>query len=537
MTFLPILERELRVSARRRGIYWIRCAVAFVGLLICLPQLLAAGPVTPLGIGRYVFDIIVGAALVLSCAACLITADAISSERREGTLGLLFLTRVKALDVLLGKFGSTGLSCLGAMVAFLPILMLPLLAGGVTGGEAVRKGLVLVLTLVLSLAAGLYASAFTTERFKAARIAAFIVLLVLFVPLSALSSAGDISYRVAPGSFWIHSLSLFGFACALLLGAALELRRWLSEKQPIPDILPLVTQNLPFTLGKRRGWLSRRNELGPVEWLVCSQRGIKTSIWTAAAIAFIAPLGMMWLPRLLFFRTRLPWLYMLQVPSLTLGILYAALMAWAASRFFIERRRTGELELLRTTPLGAAVIVSEQWKALKGLFAWPLSLMAFGYLFPLLAIFPMGRYLPAWYHVSVLLSFVNLFVGIGAVCWLGMWFGWTAQSQAGALAWTVALVEGIPLLIRTLGSALVTPVFRSLGIFLPGGPSLLNAVGFWLTQLVVLVFYLRSIRFARTRLSRALESEPRSFSLEESLRNAKQDAVATFRKARHWTPS
>ena len=34
MTFLPIVARELRVSSRRRGTYWIRSGTALVALLV-----------------------------------------------------------------------------------------------------------------------------------------------------------------------------------------------------------------------------------------------------------------------------------------------------------------------------------------------------------------------------------------------------------------------------------------------------------------------------------------------------------------------
>ena len=51
------------------------------------------------------------------------------------------------------------------------------------------------------------------------------------------------------------------------------------------------------------------------------------------------------------------------------------MFAWAASRFFVEARRTGELELLLTTPLGAKQIVSTQWEVLKRGLRWPLVVM------------------------------------------------------------------------------------------------------------------------------------------------------------------
>src|SRR5262249_8245796 len=160
-------ERELRVQARSRGNYWGRFAVAAVGVLVCAPPLLWSGQfVTPGTIGRGAFYGLVGAAFLLCCVACLLTADTISSERREGTLGLLLLARVRHFDVLLGKFVSSGLASLLGLVAFLPVLVLPLLTGGVTGGEAARMAVALLNTLFLALSVGLWASARGFERFR-----------------------------------------------------------------------------------------------------------------------------------------------------------------------------------------------------------------------------------------------------------------------------------------------------------------------------------------------------------------------------------
>ena len=52
------------------------------------------------------------------------------------------------------------------LAAFLPMLMIPVLAGGVTGGEALREGLVLLNTFWFSLCAGLWASARSEESFQ-----------------------------------------------------------------------------------------------------------------------------------------------------------------------------------------------------------------------------------------------------------------------------------------------------------------------------------------------------------------------------------
>ncbi|MCI0536424.1 MAG: ABC transporter permease subunit, partial [Verrucomicrobiales bacterium] len=88
------------------------------------------------------------------------TADALSEERRGGTLGLLFLTDLRGFDVVLGKLAVTSLDAFFALLAIFPMLGLPVLLGGVTGIEFWRMTLVLLNTLLFSLSIGLFVSTF-----------------------------------------------------------------------------------------------------------------------------------------------------------------------------------------------------------------------------------------------------------------------------------------------------------------------------------------------------------------------------------------
>src|SRR5437762_1402481 len=99
---LPIVSRELRVAAKRRVTYRLRWIVALVGGA----GVLAAAEMSGYSVqaGQFVFWN-ASVAMLLICAATglLLTADAISREKREQTLGLLFLTRLTAADLVLGK--------------------------------------------------------------------------------------------------------------------------------------------------------------------------------------------------------------------------------------------------------------------------------------------------------------------------------------------------------------------------------------------------------------------------------------------------
>src|SRR5882762_1935998 len=127
MILLPVIQRELRRRSRRKLTYWTRAGVALAGVLVAIPPLIssdAMGFADPAETAQQVFNAIVAALFLVCAGACLITADAIGQERRDGTLGLLMLTRVRGLDLLLGKLGSGGISALCAVAAFLPVLML-----------------------------------------------------------------------------------------------------------------------------------------------------------------------------------------------------------------------------------------------------------------------------------------------------------------------------------------------------------------------------------------------------------------------------
>ena len=157
---------------------------------------------------------------------------------------MLLLTRVRHLDLLLGKFASSGLACVLGLLAFMPVLMLPLLNGGVSGGEAARKWLALMDTLFMALSVGLCASARRVERFRTAVLA--VLLLAGFVvgpvllgmllprtdlglasPLAALSRASDPAYRLAARSYWLSLGLVQVISWGFLLGAMFSLNRGL----------------------------------------------------------------------------------------------------------------------------------------------------------------------------------------------------------------------------------------------------------------------------------------------------------------------
>src|SRR5207249_8899973 len=257
MRFLPIVDRELRVAARRRGIYALRvlaaAAALAVTLWLCLaptqgqpPTALGKSLFTALSIMAFAYSLLIGPFL---------TADCISAEKREGTLGLLFLTNLRNFDVVLGKWAATSLAGFYGLVAVLPALSIPLLIGGVTPGEYGRTALAVLNAILFSLTAGMFVSAISRDQTKAILGSLILVLTLsgllpgllvlafnvfvgkplwgirpdspefgIFSPIRTAEFANDAAFRTNPKLFWM-SLGLVHALCWwFLIGSVLAVR-------------------------------------------------------------------------------------------------------------------------------------------------------------------------------------------------------------------------------------------------------------------------------------------------------------------------
>ena len=127
MSALPIIERELRVRARKPWTVWMRVVVGLLMSLLAI-ETLSWSPPRGFGVGTWragkaLFDTLSGLLFLL----CLVegvrqTADCISKEKRDGTLGLLFLTDLHGFDVVLGKLVATSLGSFYLLLAAFPAM-------------------------------------------------------------------------------------------------------------------------------------------------------------------------------------------------------------------------------------------------------------------------------------------------------------------------------------------------------------------------------------------------------------------------------
>src|SRR5688572_18017381 len=129
MRFLSVAERELRATARQRRTHRLRwlTAAGFLALLAWLMWALE-------GLGaHHIFKVFAGIVFFYCLLfGTALTADCLSSEKREGTLGLLFLTNLNAPEIIAGKVCSTALAAAFGLFAIFPVLASQLMVGGIT---------------------------------------------------------------------------------------------------------------------------------------------------------------------------------------------------------------------------------------------------------------------------------------------------------------------------------------------------------------------------------------------------------------------
>jgi ABC-type transport system involved in multi-copper enzyme maturation permease subunit len=120
------------------------------------------------------------------------SADALSEEKREGTLGLLFLTDLRGHDVVFGKLAANAMNLFYGLLAVAPLLAIPLLLGGITGSQYARTVLVLLNALWLATSAGLWVSARSENEQRAFWTVVAILFAICVCPIipSMFSTAG-----------------------------------------------------------------------------------------------------------------------------------------------------------------------------------------------------------------------------------------------------------------------------------------------------------------------------------------------------------
>jgi ABC-type Na+ efflux pump permease subunit len=470
MTLLPIVERELRVASRRRATYRMRVTAALVAIVMFAWMMLAFLQGVPsTQHGRYLFRTLFGLAFVYCLfIGARLTADCLSEEKRDGTLGLLFLTDLKGYDVVLGKLAATSINSVYALLAIVPVMSLPVQLGGVTATELWQAALVLLNTLFFSLSTGVLVSTLSRDERKAMFSTIFFVLLVAFAPfvlafvlsmyfphwfnrpetiwpivmLSPVSVFGSIVITGAPGlpfammpagSFWMSVTCVHLLSWLMLLVASLILPRVWQARLSNSKLDRHRERVEQWVYGRAEGRRSHRTRLlniNPFLWLVSRERGKPFYVWLyVVAVSGTWLWGWFRYSDLMFDRKTL-------VPTVLLfqSFLKLWIVSEACTRL-AEDRRIGALELLLSTPMTTREILRGQWLALQRQFALPLGAI-------LVAEFVLLR--QQFTTQLVLLNVLMLAADVLTLGWVGMWLGLTARNLNRAILGTVGRVLVLP---------------------------------------------------------------------------------------------
>jgi ABC-type transport system involved in cytochrome c biogenesis permease component len=567
MTFLPIVERELRVGARRRGIGWSRAAAAGLALAIffLLYLLDVAGRHSfSSELGKIQFAVLSWLAFIFACGAGLfLTSDALSEEKREGTLGLLFLTDLRGYDVVLGKLIANSTRAFYALLAAFPVLALPLLEGGVAVGEFWLDVLVICNTLFLSISIGLFVSSLSRDSRRSMNGVLLALLLLLGIaPLVDLGIAGwgtrsfnPYASMLSPGYLFIHVDSMFtgvfwihltfqhalGWVC-LALSCYFTPRTW-QEKVKRRETAGGRAARSNSSAGTAR--IERSHD--PLLWLARRERVFRRLVWGASAIALILLAWAVMNDRnisTLFLHGGLG-AFAKNSAARTYGaaqtvstilfqvfgrVLIPVLELWVAvqaSRFFLDSVKNGALELILVAPVGPEQIVGAQWKALCRLFALPVltaalySIAAYGTMILDTYIGMAGASRPPagaptisydvliWQFVSLATGLVVFFGNLVALAWFGMWMGLTNRKPTIAVLKTVCFVVIVPKigLLFIQGFLMAMFAFARIGASAIGGRTVGPSGLSWFYLSSIIVCFLTVVKdavfvwFAHQRLT------------------------------------
>jgi ABC-type Na+ efflux pump permease subunit len=476
MNLRPVIERELICEARNPANYLLRVIAAAALLFTGGLYLLEDAAVNQQWQGLLLFqrmNLVI--LLTIFVLVPILAADAIAREKREGTLGLLFLTPLKAREIVIGKCLIHGLRSLTVLIATAPMLALPVMMGGVSAAQLIHAFAIDLSALCLALAAGIHASVRQTEWLRAVGSALLMSLgfsLLYWTCLIPLWQSG-----FNPGPLLLATSIAFVLALGwVVLWRFIETSaRWLAanwrrESTLSPDHYwanPLARSPL-----LRKVFHSRRTavlEHNPVRWLHERSWSWRLVRFGWPSIILIAiPLGGCFGSWNMDYTS---WLN-------GLGLLLVAGITFTATSTFRQEWETGALEILLVTPLTANQILRGRLWGMVAHFLPATLLLGFFW------------FVPAWFSTR-----------LPATTWLNCWFGFSTLATIPLVGFWFALRRWHPvtawLLALLTGYLLPLAGVFALRIMFGSGNTfslLAGLIGFTGYQLVIAALCFRQVQ-------------------------------------------
>ena len=308
MSVIPVIVRELRAQARQPLTHWLRVAggISVVGAIVA--ALWAVGETTYQANGLSMIAPFAGPArnqfqtfgttlfskmnLFIFTSIWLFvplaSADALSRERREGTLPLLYLTELHSVGIVVGKSFVHFLRAASLFLTMAPWLMLPLVFGGVELRDLAMALMLDFTAVLLAQAAGLLASTFPRDWLKAVILAElfalclFLSMLVVHGAVLSRAITSALPPGLTPGSvaFWNSGFApLYEFTDARSYGGGIIART---------SRLLEITANGSYRRNESRQWFFGRSAetIWQQIWTTLTPPPIKTWFHGVAGMVF-----------------------------------------------------------------------------------------------------------------------------------------------------------------------------------------------------------------------------------------------------------
>ena len=381
----PVVQRELRETARRPLNFWLRLGGALGGVIVfCSVAVDSSASI----VGAQLFSRIHMMLLCLICGLVpALTADGIARERREGTLGLLFMTPLTASGIVLGKVLAQVLRVLTLWLAVLPVLTIPFLYGGITWVNVAGFLIIELCAGMICLAAGVLASSLTDNR-AIAFILAFLLVwalaagsheyqdwrMVIPTPMRVagmfsrmVTPNGIVFFRSGPAPF-LSGRGPLGFGApllparilaedliiaAIILLAALRFAGWRVERS-WQDKIPSVRQRnwvkrycTPLFVHWFARGMRRTLEWNPIAWLQQYSWKARVSKWGLCLLFLLL--------ECVVIDGSQP--YNIGGLVTALLLILAAACTFAGVNGFLQEKKSGALELILVSPLSVNQII------------------------------------------------------------------------------------------------------------------------------------------------------------------------------------
>ena len=478
-----VLLRELRAGSRRWTTYWLRllgAAAVVIAIFFWFTED-SSSPRAGSDLFAVMHRIVFGGIWVL---APLLACDCLSQEKREGTLGLLFLTNLKARHIVTAKAFAHGLRSLTMWAAMLPIIAVPLLLGGIHWKELLLSVGLMLSALCLGTAAGIVASSASVGISRSAASAlcfsglfflcfcgllafGYFAFTAWFFPKSWAGTVVSIdgmievaaaigfntdsvwnelfnSRRISPRQQDIVVAGVFALAalCFALLAGVIALSAWQIRRnwQDRPKTKRQAEVESFFCTpvfwqGAFRKWMRRSLERNPIGWL-------EKRRWSGRVTAWI------WFSIMISFASTavsLTNFYRGDGASMLNALMWLLLisMAYVAAGSFRRERETGALELIVVTPLSEREIIFGRLRGLWSHFL-PAFVVWMGVVLYISWVLRNWTEHGGW-NWSTLVQFI---VYYAIVPILGLYF--SLRSRFVLLAWAATIAAGyvVPHLLR-----------------------------------------------------------------------------------------